>query len=195
MIRRVALIVGLAGMAAVGLAPEAHAGPVVCLAEEGHGDGRVRPADETYVGAGIYACNTDDGQTALGVRSPGQKFKFDVRFKNDSNKTRAVRVAALETDEVVGQNPDFQVKFTVNGKNVTDAVMFTSPVDKVGKRFKNIPAGASNPTIKGTIKVEDGADAQTYELRLPGFVFFKSAGMMGSSAKADAPYAIVSVPI
>ena len=190
--RRVLLAAGLAPALLLTFVPEADAGVVICGAAPGKGDIKVREVDSIYVGGGIYACNDDEGQTIDAARAPGEKFKFEIKMKNDSNKTRHVYVAAVEDDEVVGTNPDFTVKFTANGKNVTDAVMFTSIDDKPGKRFKNIPAGASAPTVKGTVTVKESAVAQDYALRLPGFLL-KPGSEFEPDVKSDVAYVIVQV--
>jgi hypothetical protein len=162
-------------------APAADAGIVLCAAGPGHGDGRIRLVGDPYVGDGVYNCVGTD-QTETQVREPGQKAKFDVRVRNDTTLTRNVRIGTN------AENDDLNVKYFLNGANVTDKVNIDLPGDNAGLRFKNVPAGASTPAVRVVIKVKNTASAGPHAIDIAGYI-----GV--DFLHADIPYAVVNVGI
>lgn len=142
-----------AGVMVVVTADAAHAG---CGAAAGFGDGKIRSGSDPYLGADIYGCN-GSGQTVVRITGPGEKEKFDAKYKNDSGVTADIRVAG----GVSGVGDLAHFKATIlrpdkGNKDVTDKVLGSGVV------YKDVPAGTSTPRLhiviksKSSVEVGDG---------------------------------------
>jgi hypothetical protein len=162
--RRTAAFVGVAALVATSVmwlsTGPAYAG---CEAGPGNGDARIRKGSGEYRGSGIYACEGQDQTVKKLNLTPGEKFRAEVRIRNDGNGPTSIRLQS----EIESNDPaQFKLRFLrPNGTNITEKVL----EDEF--EYQSVAEDASTQRLQIVVKARDTAQpGDQIHLYLGGFL-------------------------